>query len=124
MTSPLPALRLKGDYLAIVTLGFGEIVKSIFQNTSRESFGGALGLETPRYNKDELFIYAFAVLIITLLVVQNLMNSKHGRAITSIRDNEIAARATGINVTKYKLMAFIMNLPESKVWLKMHRPSS
>lgn len=105
----LPALRLKGDYLAIVTLGFGEIVKSIFQNTSRESFGGALGLETPRYNKDELFIYAFAVLIITLLVVQNLMNSKHGRAITSIRDNEIAARATGINVTKYKLMAFIIS---------------
>ena len=105
----LPALRLKGDYLAIVTLGFGEIVKSIFQNTSRESFGGALGLETPRYNKDELFIYAFIVLVITLLVIQNLMNSKHGRAITSIRDNEIAARATGINVTKYKLMAFIIS---------------
>ncbi len=105
----LPALRLKGDYLAIVTLGFGEIVKSIFQNTSKESFGGALGLETPRYDKDSLFIYAFAVLVITLLVIQNLMYSKHGRAITSIRDNEIAARATGINVTKYKLTAFIVS---------------
>ncbi len=105
----LPALRLRGDYLAIVTLGFGEIVKSIFQNTSKESFGGPLGLETPRYDKNELFIYAFVVLVITLLVIQNLMRSKHGRAITSIRDNEIAARATGINVTKYKLMAFIVS---------------
>ncbi len=105
----LPALRLKGDYLAIVTLGFGEIVKSIFQNTSKESFGGALGLETPRYNKQELFIFCFVCLLITLAVVQNLMRSKHGRAITSIRDNEIAARATGINVTKYKLIAFIVS---------------
>lgn len=105
----LPALRLKGDYLAIVTLGFGEIVKSVFQNTSKESFGGALGLETPRYDKDSLYIFAFVVVLITLLVVQNLMRSKHGRAITSIRDNEIAARATGINVTKYKLLAFIIS---------------
>ena len=105
----LPALRLKGDYLAIVTLGFGEIVKSIFQNTSRESFGGALGLETPRYDKNTLFIYAFGCVLITLAVIQNLMRSKHGRAITAIRDNEIAARATGINVTKYKLIAFTMS---------------
>ncbi len=105
----LPALRLKGDYLAIVTLGFGEIVKSVFQNTSRESFGGALGLDTPRYDKDTLFIFAFVALIVALLVILNLMNSKHGRSITSIRDNEIAARATGINVTKYKLLAFIVS---------------
>ncbi len=105
----LPALRLKGDYLAIVTLGFGEIVKSVFQNTTRESFGGALGLETPRFNKDYLFIYCFGALIISLWVSINLINSKHGRAITSIRDNEIAARATGINVTKYKLLAFTVS---------------
>ncbi|MBR0466458.1 MAG: branched-chain amino acid ABC transporter permease [Clostridia bacterium] len=105
----LPALRLKGDYLAIVTLGFGEIVKSIFQNTSKESFGGALGLDTPRYDKYTLFIFGFALVLLTLAVVQNLMRSKHGRAITSIRDNEIAARATGINVTKYKLMAFTVS---------------
>ena len=105
----LPALRLKGDYLAIVTLGFGEIVKSVFQNTSTESFGGALGLETPRYDKDTLYIYAFILVLVTLAVVQNLMRSKHGRAITSIRDNEIAARATGISVTKYKLLAFIIS---------------
>lgn len=105
----LPALRLKGDYLAIVTLGFGEIVKSVFQNTSRESFGGALGLETPRYDKEYLFIFCFIIVLITLAVVQNIMRSTHGRAITSIRDNEIAARATGINVTKYKLMAFVIS---------------
>lgn len=105
----LPALRLKGDYLAIVTLGFGEIVKSVFQNTSQESFGGALGLETPRYDKNTLFIYSFIIVLITLAVIQNLMRSKHGRAITSIRDNEIAAKATGISVTKYKLLAFIVS---------------
>ena len=105
----LPALRLKGDYLAIVTLGFGEIVKSVFQNTSQESFGGALGLETPRYDKDSLYLYAFIIVLITLAVIQNLMRSKHGRAITSIRDNEIAAKATGISVTKYKLLAFIIS---------------
>ena len=105
----LPALRLKGDYLAIVTLAFGEIVRSIFMNTKKESFGGSLGLETPRYDKDVLFIIAFVFVLITLAVLQNLIRSKHGRAITSIRDNEIAAKATGINVTKYKLMVFTIS---------------
>ena len=105
----LPALRLKGDYLAIVTLAFGEIVKSIFQNTSSETFGGALGLQTPRYDKNYLFIFAFVLVIITIFAIQNIIRSKHGRAITSIRDNEIAARATGINVTKYKLLGFIVS---------------
>lgn len=105
----LPALRLKGDYLAIVTLAFGQIVMTIFMNTSSSSFGGALGLSTPRYNKERLFIYAFVLVLITLAVIQNLMRSKHGRAITAIRDNEIAARATGINITKYKLLAFTVS---------------
>ena len=105
----LPALRLKGDYLAIVTLAFGEIVRPIFMNTKKESFGGSLGLETPRYDKDVLFIIAFVFVLITLAVLQNLIRSKHGRAITSIRDNEIAAKATGINVTKYKLMVFTIS---------------
>ena len=100
---------MKGDYLAIVTLAFGEIVKSIFQNTSRETFGGALGLKTPRFDKDYLFIFAFILVFLTLFVVQNIIRSKHGRAITSIRDNEIAARATGINVTKYKLIGFTVS---------------
>lgn len=102
----LPALRLKGDYLAIVTLAFGEIVKSVFLNSSSESFGGSLGLDTPRYDKNTLFIIALVLLLGCLAVIQNLIRSKHGRAITSIRDNEIAARATGINVTKYKLSVF------------------
>ncbi len=105
----IPALRLRGDYLAIVTLAFGEIVKSLFQNSSDETFGGSLGLETPRYNKAYLFIIAFVLVLLTLAVIQNLIRSKHGRAITAIRDNEIAARASGINVTKYKLLAFILS---------------
>ncbi len=105
----IPALRLRGDYLAIVTLAFGEIVRSIFQNTSAESFGGAIGLSTPRFDKKYLFIIAFVLVLATLAVLQNLIRSKHGRAITSIRDNEIAAHATGINVTKYKLLAFTVS---------------
>ena len=105
----IPALRLRGDYLAIVTLAFGEIVKSLFQNTSDATFGGALGLDTPRYDKKYLFIFAFVLVLITLAAVQNFMRSKHGRAVTAIRDNEIAAKATGINVTKYKLLAFILS---------------
>ncbi len=105
----LPALRLKGDYLAIVTLAFGEIVRSVFLNTSKASFGGTLGLTTPRFDKNYLFIYAFIAVLIALAVIQNLMRSKHGRAITAIRDNEIAARATGVNVTKYKLVAFMIS---------------
>lgn len=104
----LPALRLKGDYLAIVTLAFGEIVRSLFMNSSDESFGGSLGLDTPRFDKKVLFIIAFVLVLFCLMVIQNLIRSKHGRAITSIRDNEIAARATGINVTKYKLAVFII----------------
>ena len=105
----LPALRLKGDYLAIVTLAFGEIVKVIFQNALPEVFGGTLGLKTPKFSRHELYIYGFALLLVTLFVIQNLMRSRHGRAITAIRDNEIAARATGINITKYKLMAFTIS---------------
>ena len=105
----LPALRLKGDYLAIVTLAFGEIVKTVFENSSKESFGGPIGLRTPRFDKQYLFIIGFVLVILTMFVVQNLIRSKHGRAITAIRDNEIAAKATGINVTKYKLVGFIIS---------------
>ena len=105
----LPALRLRGDYLAIVTLAFGEIVRSVFMNSSDESFGGSLGLETPRFDKQYLFIIAFILVLGCLAVIQNLIRSKHGRAITSIRDNEIAAKATGINVTKYKLIVFTVS---------------
>lgn len=104
----LPALRLKGDYLAIVTLAFGEIVKTLFMNSSDSTFGGAVGLETPRFNWQYLFIIAFILVLIMLAVIQNLIRSKHGRAITAIRDNEIAAKATGISVTKYKILVFTL----------------
>ena len=106
----LPALRLKGDYLAIVTLAFGEIVRSLFLNSSDESFGGTLGLDTSslRYDRKELFIFGLLLVLVTLFVIQNLMRSRHGRAITAIRDSEIAAHATGINVTKYKLLVFVV----------------
>ncbi|MDY5627196.1 MAG: branched-chain amino acid ABC transporter permease, partial [Clostridia bacterium] len=102
----LPALRLKGDYLAIVTLAFGEIVRTIFKNL--DTFGGALGLSTKKYGTS-LFIPALIVVIIMLILVQNLIRSKHGRAITAIRDNEIAARAMGINVAFYKLFVFVIS---------------
>lgn len=102
----LPALRLKGDYLAIVTLAFGEIVRNIFKNLS--FFGGAKGLSTTKYPSNELFIIAFIVLLLTLFIIQNLIRSKHGRAITAIRDSEIAAKAMGINVTFYKLLVFVV----------------
>lgn len=103
----LPALRLKGDYLAIVTLAFGEIVKVLFQQS--ETFGGNMGLSTPKFPGKTFFLIGFVLVLITLFVIQNLMRSKHGRAITAIRDSEIAARATGINVTKYKLVAFMVS---------------
>ncbi len=102
----LPALRLKGDYLAIVTLAFGEIVRTVFKNL--EIFGGALGLSTRKYG-DTLFIVALVVMLIMLVLIQNLVRSKHGRAITAIRDNEIAAKAMGLNITFYKLFVFVIS---------------
>lgn len=105
----LPALRLRGDYLAIVTLAFGEIVRSLIRNAPADLFGGTLSLTTPRYDRNSLFIIGFVFVILTVLVLQNLIRSKHGRAVTAIRDSEIAARATGINVTKYKLMVFTVS---------------
>lgn len=105
----LPALRLKGDYLAIVTLAFGEIVRNVFKNL--EMFGGALGLKTSEVKipSSTMFIVAFILVLIVLALIQNLIRSKHGRAITAIRDNEIAARAMGINVTFYKLLVFVLS---------------
>ena len=109
----LPTLRLRGDYLAIVTLAFGEIVKTIFDNVTfnigGKTVGGPIGIKTPRFDKQYFFIIGFIIVIVTIAVIQNLIRSKHGRAITAIRDNEIAARATGINVTKYKLTGFIIS---------------
>ena len=105
----LPALRLRGDYLAITTLAFGEIVRTVFMNISPSVFGGPTGLETPRFDKKYFFIVCLIMVLVTLFVVQNLIRSKHGRAIEAIRDNEIAARATGINITGYKLLGFVIS---------------
>lgn len=111
----LPALRLKGDYLAIVTLAFGEIVRNICRNLP--FFGGAQGLSSDYYSALlgqgkrglPLFIPTFIVVLVMLAVIQNIVRSKHGRAITAVRDNEIAAKAMGINVTYYKLFAFVVS---------------
>ena len=103
----LPTLRLKGDYLAIVTLAFGEIVRTIFRNLYPDVFGGAMGMSTKTYGK-KLYIIALIAVLVVVFVSQNLMRSKHGRAIQAIRDNEIAARAMGVNVTYYKLAVFVI----------------
>lgn len=124
----IPVLRLKGDYLAIVTLAFGEIIKNIvnilfigrdsngFHFSTKDSL--SLGLEdggkvivngpqgitgTP---KDSTFFIGVILILVTLFIVLNLIHSRSGRAIMAIRDNRIAAESVGINITKYKLMAF------------------
>ncbi len=101
----LPTMRLKGDYLAIVTLAFGEIVRNVILNMPM--FGGAMGL----IGKTKVTNYTIVILtiLVTLIVIQNLVNSRHGRAIRAIRDNDIAARSVGINVTYYKLVAFMIS---------------
>ncbi|MDE6891206.1 MAG: branched-chain amino acid ABC transporter permease [Lachnospiraceae bacterium] len=124
----MPVLRLRGDYLAIVTLAFGEIIKNIINvlYIGKDSRGLhfslkdslSLGLEedgmviingaqgitgTP---KNATFTIGIVLIVITLIIVLNLIRSRDGRAIMSIRDNLIAAESIGINITKYKLMAF------------------
>ena len=124
----VPVLRLQGDYLAIVTLAFGQIIKNIIMvlyvgvddtgfhmSASSERFHlaedgtaiikgpmGAVGV-----TKLASFTAGFVLILITLFIVQNLVNSRSGRAIMALRDNRIAAESVGINVTKYKLMAFV-----------------
>lgn len=104
----LPALRLKGDYLAIVTLACGEIIKSIITNLN--IFGGALGLSTgPIYsNTKTLLPYAIVLVFLTMLLMMNLKNSRYGRAIMAVRDNRIAAESCGVNVTYFKLVVFVI----------------
>ena len=97
----LPTLRLRGDYLAIATLGLGEIVRIFFLNM--DSVGGASGMSVPR---EINWTWAFWLMVISVLIMMNFVNSTHGRACISVRENEIAAEAMGINTTKYKVMAF------------------
>ncbi len=126
----IPVLRLRGDYLAIVTLAFGEIIKnicaSIYLGKDAEGFhislksvsdmnmaadgemfiNGALGINgTP---KDSNFIIAFIILFLTVIISYNFVYSRTGRAVMSIRDNRIAAESVGINITKYKLITFAL----------------
>lgn len=103
----IPVLRLKGDYLAIVTLGFGEIIKSVF-NTLKIT-GGAKGLsKIPLVTTYQNFTFVFILTLLVILLVSHLVNSRHGRAVCAIRDNYIAAEAIGIPVSRYKIMAFVI----------------
>ncbi|TJX15660.1 branched-chain amino acid ABC transporter permease [Tissierella creatinini] len=98
----IPTLRLKGDYLAIATLGFGEIVRILALNI--DYIGGAIGFnDIPQYTN---WTWLFVITVITVLLISNFIKSYHGRACISIRENEIAAEAMGINTTYYKVLAF------------------
>jgi len=100
----IPSLRLKGDYLAIVTLGFGEIIKVIIENV--DALGGSRGLSVDSQYTNLFWVYATAA--ITVYVVLSLVNSTYGRGFLTVRDDEIAAEAIGINTTKYKVLAFTL----------------
>lgn len=100
----LPSLRLKGDYLAIVTLGFGEIIRVVVQNT--EVFGKALGLSgVPQHTS--LFSCYFVVVVV-VVIASRIRKSTHGRALLAIREDEVAAEAMGVNTTGYKVRAFVV----------------
>ncbi|MGN0968555.1 MAG: branched-chain amino acid ABC transporter permease, partial [Oscillospiraceae bacterium] len=107
----IPALRLKGDYLAIITLGFGEIIRVVLTNIDsvlgfKFTYGAAGLKQIPKVSS---FTLVFACVAVTCLVIHLVMKSRHGRAILSIRENEIAAESCGINTTYYKVMAFVMS---------------
>ena len=123
----IPVLRLRGDYLAIVTLAFGEIIRNVL-NTLYFAVDGAnlqLAFNDPAslvgkiiyngpagavgVNKIATFDMGFVLILFTLFVVLNLVNSRSGRAIMAIRDSRIAAESVGLNVTKYKMMAFVIS---------------
>ena len=123
----VPVLRLRGDYLAIVTLAFGEIIKNVIMVlyvgldknglhiATKEAAlalaeGGTVLIKGPMgavgVTRLSTFTAGFLLVLVTLIIVQNLVNSRSGRAILALRDNRIAAESVGISVTKYKLMAF------------------
>lgn len=101
----LPVLRLTGDYLAIVTLAFGEIIRVLIENL--DFTGGAQGLAGIPTTKDFWKFFFMAVFVITMIFTW--AESRHGRTVLSIRDNELAAEACGINITKYKTQAFTLS---------------
>lgn len=100
----LPSLRLKGDYLAIVTLGFGEIIRVVVLNL--DAVGGARGL--PNIPALSHFGWVYTLVLITTFVIWRLMNSSYGREFLSVREDEIAAEAMGVNTTRAKVRAFVI----------------
>lgn len=114
----LPTLRLKGDYLAIATLGFGEIVRNVLNNWDSLTNGpmgiqripmpDLFGFTINPYRKYAFLVMVFVFVGIAYFLFQRLARSRMGRALTAIREDEIAAQAMGINITKYKVYAFVL----------------
>ena len=100
----IPTLRLRGDYLAIVTLGFGEIIRVVLQNM--DAVGGARGYSVNHGWTN--FFWTFGIAAVTVYVVVSLVHSTYGRGFIAVQDDEIAASAVGINPTKYKVTAFVI----------------
>jgi branched-chain amino acid transport system permease protein len=101
----LPSLRLRGDYLAIVTLGFGEIIWICFLNI--QEVGGARGL--PGIPNRANFFWVYLWVVITFVALLRLLRSSYGRAILSVRENEIAAESMGVDIAHYKIIAFVVS---------------
>jgi branched-chain amino acid transport system permease protein len=100
----LPSLRLRGDYLAIVTLGFGEIIRVLILNI--DAIGAARGLPgIPQYST---FFWVFGCAVLVIVVARRVATSTHGRALFAIRDDEVAAEALGVDTTRYKVIAFVL----------------
>lgn len=100
----VPTLRLKGDYLAIATLGFGEIIRIIGLNS--DYTGGAMGLnDIPRYTN---WPWLYGMVVLTVLAIYNFIHSYHGRAVLSIKEDELASTAMGVQVSSYKIFVFAM----------------
>jgi branched-chain amino acid transport system permease protein len=100
----MPSLRLKGDYLAIVTLGFGEIIRVVLNNI--DAVGGPRGMiAIPGYTT---LFWAFGLAAVSVYVVWSMVNSSHGRGFIAVADDEIAAEAMGINTTRFKIQAFLV----------------
>ena len=104
----VPVLRLQGDYLAIVTLAFGEIIKSVLNSMTFTN--GPKGLsKIPLISNYQHYTLVFIVTVITILVISNIVDSRHGRAVCSVRDNYIAAESIGVHVSRFKIMAFVVS---------------
>jgi branched-chain amino acid transport system permease protein len=103
----IPSLRLRGDYLAIVTLGFGEIIRVLILNI--DAIGGARGFSSIPVLSDFFLFWVFLFVLITVSTIRNLATSSYGRAFISIRDDEIAAEAMGVDTTRFKVLSFVIS---------------